>query len=124
MFLATIPSSGIAAVSADVLTARYHLHRRVAEQTEAFQWLLDTQYSVANDVVHPLDLPESMVVQLTTNGTLIITSSTVKRLSYFESTMYMGSCKEWIAPVAQYSMMNPEKCRRMVREFDIFSTNL
>ena len=77
-------------------------------------WLLDTQYNLGEDDVHPLDLPETMVVQLTTTGTLVITSSTVKQLSYFESTMYYGSCKSWIAPVAEFSMLNPEKARRMV----------
>ena len=75
---------------------------------------MDTNYTVPTGVQHPLDLQESMVVQFTTSGTLIVTTSTVKRLAYMESTMYRGSCKEWISPVAEFSLMNPEKARRMV----------
>ena len=101
-------------VTSEVLTARYQLYRDVMKRTNAFSWLLDTQYSAGDDVQHPLDLPETMVVQLTTSGTLVVTTSTIKHLSYYESTMYIGSCKEWISPFAQYSMMNPEKGRRMV----------
>ena len=114
LILVTNSPPCVSALTTEVLTARYRLHRKVAGHTEAFLWLLDTQYTVDENVVHPLDLPETMVVQMTTDGTLVISSSTIKRLSYYESTMYHNSCKEWIADVAQFSMLNPEKCRRMV----------
>ena len=101
-------------MTSDILSARFRLHRRIIDQTENFLWLLDTQYNLDPDFVHPLDLPDVRSVQFTQGGSLIISHSSTSRLANYESTMYMGSNKSWIVPMAQFSLMNPEKCRRMV----------
>ena len=104
-------------MTTEILAARFHLHRRIVENTENFLWLLDTSYHLDPEVVHPLDLPDSRTVQMTSAGNLIVTHSSISRLATFESNLYMGSNKAWISPFAQFSLVNPEKCRRMVRLF-------
>ena len=101
-------------LTSDILTTRYTLHRQLAEKTESFQWLLDTQYHPSSDTVHPLDLPESKSVQLSNSGGLIISRTSANRLATAEGTFFCGSKKAWLNPVAEFSMLNPEKCRRMV----------
>ena len=88
-------------MTSDILSARFHLHRRIIDQTEGFLWLLDTQYTLDSDTIHPLDLPDARSVQFNHTGCLIISHSSTSRLAYYESTMYMGSVKSWIAPMAQ-----------------------
>ena len=107
-------------VTEEVLTVRCQLHQKIATKTASYLWLLDTN-PAADSVPHPLDLPESMVVQITTSNTLIITTSTIKRLAHMESVMYRGSCKAWIGAVAQFPLMNPEKARRMVLKVYVFN---
>ena len=104
-------------MTSDILSARFRLHRRIIDQTENFLWLLDTQYTLAPDTVHPLDIPDARSVQISTAGCLIISHSSASRLANYESTLYVGSSKSWIVPMAQFSLMNPEKCRRMVSYF-------
>ena len=115
-FLVCGTQEQLSAVTEEVLTIRCQLHQQIAKKTASYMWLLDARphYDGSDDVSHPLDLPESMVLQVTTTGTLTITTSTIKRLAYMESTMYRGSCKAWIGAVAQFPLMNPEKARRMV----------
>ena len=104
----------IPALTSDILTTRYRLHRKIVEKTENFYWLMDTGYHVTPDV-HPLDLPESKTVQLKSAGNIIITRPSINRLASVESTLYCGSRKDWISPLASFSLVNPEKCRRLVR---------
>ena len=104
-------------MTSEILSARYELHRRIIDSTENFLWLLDTQYSLAPGTVHPLDLPDSRTVHVNSAGNLVLAHSSISRLATFESTLYMGSNKSWIVPVAQFSMVNPEKSRRMVSQF-------
>ena len=73
------------------------------------------------DTVHPLDLPDSRTVQLNSAGNLIITHSSLSRLAMVESLLYMGSAKSWLTPLAQFSIMNPEKCRRLVSTYFLYS---
>ena len=102
-------------MTSDILSTRFTLHRQLAEKTENFLWLLDTQYHPSPDAVHPLDLPESRTVQLSATGGLIISRTSANRLASAEGTFFCGSKKAWLNPVAEFSMLNPEKCRRMVR---------
>ena len=102
------------AVTSEILTTRYQMHRRIVEKTENFLWLLDTCYSTPPGTVHPLDLPESSTLQLNSAGNLIVSRSSVNRLASTESVMYCGSHKSWISPLASFSLINPEKCRRLV----------
>ena len=104
-----------ASSTSDLIAARYQLHRGIVERTESYMWLLDSHYFVRSGVMHPLDHPDSMSVQMTTMGTLVINRSSLKRLVFMESIIYNGSCKSWLVPVAQFPTMNPEKCRRFVR---------
>ena len=93
------------------------MHRRFVQKTENFLWLLNTQFSPPVDAVHPLDLPESSTLQLNSDGNLIVSRSSLNRLASTESVMYCGSQKDWISPLASFSLVNPEKCRRLVRYF-------
>lgn len=104
-------------MTSEILSTRYQLHRLIVDRTESFLWLLDTNYSLAPGTVHPLDLPDCRSVQYNSSGTLMISFSSISRLASIESLLYMGSSKSWLAPLAQFSLMNPEKCRRLVSNF-------
>jgi len=108
-------------MTSEILSTRYQLHRRIVERTDNFLWLLDTNYSLAPGTEHPLDFPDCKTVQYNSSGHLIISFSSISRLATVESLLYMGSSKSWLIPLAQFSMMNPEKCRRLVSNFSIFN---
>ena len=101
-------------VTSEILTTRYQLHRELVAKTESFLWLLDVQYSVPSDTVRPLDLPESSTLQLNSSGNLIVSRSSVSQLASIECLLYYGTRKDWLVPLAQFSIVNPEKCRRLV----------
>ena len=107
-------------MTSEILSSRYRLHRRIVERTENFLWLLNTNYVLAPGTVHPLDLPDCRTVQYNRSGSLLMSFSSISRLASIESLLYMGSSKSWLAPLAQFSLMNPEKCRRLVSTFLYF----
>ena len=123
LFLAVDSPPELPSVTTEILSTRYRLHRQFVEKTESFLWLLDTQYSTPTDTVHPLDLPESKTVQLNSAGSLVISRPSLNRLAVTESTLYLGSKKAWLSSLAQFSLVNPEKCRRLV-SFSILVPNL
>ena len=107
-------------LNSDLIAARYQLHRGIVQRTESYLWLLDTNYYISSAVQHPLDHPDSMSVHYTTNGSLVVSNSTLRRLTCLESALYTGSSKSWLVPIAQFPTMNPEKCRRFVRNLFSF----
>ena len=112
-------------MTSEILTTRYQLHRQLVASTENFLWLLDTHYSAPPGTVRPLDLPESSTLQLNASGNLVVSRTSISQLASIECFLYYGTRKDWLVPLAQFSIVNPEKCRRLVcTNLVLFVTNL
>ena len=68
----------------------------------------------ALQAAHPLNQPESRIVHLSEDGTVNISVSEYKRLLMNDFTLYYGSYKAWLIPIASFPVFNPTKAYRFV----------
>ena len=104
-------------LSAEELQLRYELHDRIVQQTGNFRWLQFGHFDPTSQSItaaHPLNRPESRVVQISDDGTVNISISEYKRVMLNDFTLYFGSYKSWIIPIASFPIFNPTKCYRFV----------
>ena len=100
-----------------LLTARYRLHDAIKSHCNSFQWLIDSHYSLGEeDLSRPHDLHhyDCRVVKLTSDGQLVISVTNMRKAISYDSSIYLGSYKSWLFPVAQFYPLNPIRSFRMV----------
>ena len=99
------------------MNARYELQDRIVRQTGSFRWLRDGHLDPKTwslTAAHPLNQPESRIVQISDDGTVNVSVSTHKRLMMNDATLYYGSYKVWVIPILNFPAFNPTKCHRFV----------
>ena len=101
-----------------ILSARYRLHEVIRSKTDSFHWLSDGQRDLGNaeypDAPHDLNSPSCRTVRMTISGYLVIAITSFRRALSYDATVYYGSYKEWISPVAQFYPLNPTRSFRLV----------
>ena len=101
-----------------ILSARYRLHDVITSKTDSFQWLADCKRSLDNNSdfkPHDLHSPSCRLVRTTISGYLVIAVTSYRRALSYDATVYYGSYKEWISPMARFYPLNPTKSFRLVR---------
>ena len=109
---------GVPLLPQDELEVRNETHLVIVEQTNSFKWLVSTQLDPSTHPLaepHPVNQPESRIVQLSSDGVLNICVSSYKLLMMNDYSSYNGTYKSWISKLASFSIFNPVKAFRMVR---------
>ena len=108
----------IPVLSSVLLSARYRLHDAVMSRCDSFKWLSDLRQPICDEDApiepHALHNPDCRLVRMTTEGQLVIAVTSLRRALCYDSSIYSGSYKSWIEPVAQFFPLNPTKCFRLV----------
>ena len=68
-----------------------------------------------DSTVHPTNCPDSRILRLNSDGTLVVCVSSHKRVLLNDYALYEGSYKDWISPIVAFPIFNPLKKYRMVR---------
>ena len=66
------------------------------------------------DLPHDLNSPSCRTVRVTISGYLVIAITSYRRALSYDATVYYGSYKEWISPIARFYPLNPTLSYRMV----------
>ena len=107
----------IPSLPTSILSARYQLHEIIRSKTDSFQWLSDGRRELGNDEypdAHDIHSPSCRTVRMTISGYLVIAVTSYRRALSYDATVYYGSYKDWISPVAQYYPLNPTRSFRLV----------
>ena len=102
------------------MRVRYEIHERIIQQTGNFRWLRDGHLDPRTwslTAAHPLNQPDSRVVHLSDDGTVNLFVSEYKRVMMNDATLYYGSYKAWLVPIANFPLFDPTKCYRFVSRF-------
>ena len=69
---------------------------------------------------HPLLSELCNVIHVVSETEITINFTTCSESLRYEPDVYLNTSYSWLHPIASYSMLNIENCRRMVNYFYIF----
>ena len=109
VILVPMAPTEIPPISETLLKARFDLQEELSTRTSSYDWLHNIQ-SLPRENFSEL----SRTVHITPTGGISICSNSMLSCLMYDSTLYFGTVKSWLIPTVEFSMLNPERCRRYV----------
>ena len=69
---------------------------------------------------HPLFSGACKMLNFVSDSELVVTFASCSSALRYEPDVYLNTAYAWLHPLASYSLLDIENCRRMVRNFHIY----